>query len=93
MSAWLLEKIFVLACSRRAQAALVLGMLFWAGFLVLGKLLGEGIALPGIFAPLNDVLRSHFEQRAEHLAWGALCGFLVVAYKAYRRDRRRVLGL
>jgi hypothetical protein len=92
MSTWLLEKLYVLGYSRRAQAALVLGLLFWAGFLMLGAALEESIALPGLFAPLNDVLRLHIEQRASHAAWATLFGFAVVAFKAYRRDRRRLLG-
>ena len=92
MPNWLLEMLYVLGHSRRAQAALVLGMLFWAGFVMLGTELEDRISLPGAFAPLNDVLRTHIEHRASHAARAAIFGFAVVAFKAYRRDRRRVLG-
>jgi len=41
----------------------------------------------------TDVIRDALVRRYDKTAWMALGGFLLVAIKAYRKDRRRLLGL
>lgn len=88
----LLEVLVVLGHSTRAQLAIILGVTFFVGLMVAGHLLVDGLALPGLLSPVADVLREHLMQRYDKAAWAALGGFAWIAFKAYRRDRRRLLG-
>lgn len=88
----LLEVLVVLGHSTRAQLAIVLGVAFFVGFMVAGHLLVDRLELPGPLSAVSHVLREHLMQRYDKAAWAALGGFAWVAIKAYRRDRRRLLG-
>lgn len=88
----LLEVLVVLGHSTRAQMAIVLGVACFVAFMVGGHLLVDRLVLPGPLSAVADVLREHLMQRYDKAAWAALGGFAWVAIKAYRRDRRRLLG-
>jgi hypothetical protein len=53
----------------------------------------DGLEQHGPMAPLTDVIRDALKHRYDKVAWMALGGFLLVAIRAYRKDRRRLLGL
>lgn len=93
MRDWLLEVLVVLCHSTRTQFAIALGLTFFAGTLLMGHVLVDGLELRGPMAPLADVIRDALMHRYDKAAWMALGGFLLVAIKTYRKDRRRLLGL
>lgn len=59
----------------------------------MGDVLVGLVELNGPLAPLTDVTRHALMRRYDKAAWMALGGFSVVAVKAYRKDRRRLLGI
>lgn len=93
MRDWLLEVLVVLCHSTRTQFSIALGLTFFAGTLLMGHVLVDALELRSPMAPLPDVIRDVLMHRHDKAAWMALGGFLLVAIKTYRKDRRRILGL
>ena len=93
MRDWVSEVLVVLCHSTRTQLAIALGLIFFASTLLMGHVLVDGLELRGPVAPMADVIRDALMHRYDKAAWMALGGFLLVAIKAYRKDRRRLLGL
>lgn len=90
---WLSEVLVVFCHATRTQIAIALGLIIFAGTLLMGHVLVGGIYLRGPMAPVADVIRDALIHRYDKAAWMALGGFLLVAIKTYRKDRRRLLGL
>jgi hypothetical protein len=89
-----LSDVLVVFChSTRTQIAIALGLIIFAGTLLIGHVLVGGIDLRGPMALVADVIRDALLHRYDKAAWMALGGFLLVAIKTYRKDRRRLLGL
>jgi len=93
MRDWLTEMWVVLCYSTRTQLAIAFGMTFFVGIMLMGDALVGRVELHGPLAPLTDVIRDALMHRYDKAAWVALVGFFVVATKAFRRDRRRLLGV
>jgi uncharacterized membrane protein len=93
MKDWLEETLIVLAHSSRTQMAIVLGIVFFVGFILAGQYFVGDLELHGVLAPLKDVVREGIWQRFDKAAWATLAGFLLLAVKLYRKDRKRLLGL
>lgn len=93
MRDWLAEMWVVLCYSTGTQLALAFGMTFFVGIMFMGDALVGRLELHGPLAPLTDVIRDALMHRYDKAAWVALVGFVVVATKAFRRDRRRLLGV
>ena len=93
MSDWITEVLVVLCHSTRTQLAIAFGLIFFVGILLLGQVFVGGLELHGLMAPLTDVIRDRLMHRYDKAAWMALGGFLLLAIKTYRKDRRRLLGL
>jgi hypothetical protein len=90
---WLAEMWVVLCYSTRTQLALAFGMTFFVGIMLVGDLLVGRVELHGPTAPLTDVIRDALRHRYDKAAWMPLGGFLLVAIKAFRKDRRCILGI
>jgi hypothetical protein len=56
-------------------------------------MLAERIELHGVMVPLTDVIQELLLHRYLKAAWIALVGFLLLAVRLYRKNRRRLLGL
>jgi hypothetical protein len=82
----------VLCHSTRAQLAILFGCVFFVGILLLGQHLVDGLQLQGPMAPLTDAIRERLMHRYDKAAWVALGGFLMLAIRSYRRDRKRLIG-
>ena len=93
MRDWLEEIWIVVSHSTKTQLALALAIIFFAGFMLAGQMLVDRIELHGVMAPLTDVIRERLLHRYHKAAWIALVGFLLLAGRLYRKDRRRLLGL
>lgn len=88
---WFEEFIIVLAYSGRTQLAIIFGVMFFFGTLILGEHFASSLVFHGVLAPLADAIRPIILHRYEHAAWGSLLGFLLLAVKCYRKDRKRLL--
>jgi len=88
---WIEEVLMVVAYSTRTQLAIMFGAVFFVGFMLAGQVLVGRIELHGFLAPLTDVIRDRLLHRYDKAAWIALGSFLLLAVKAYRRDRQRLL--
>jgi len=92
MRNWIEEVLMVVSCSTRTQLAIMFGVVFFVGFLLAGQVIVGRIELHGFLAPLTDVIRDRLLHRYDKAAWIALGSFLLLAIRAYRRDRQRLLG-
>lgn len=90
----LLEEVWIVVShSTKTQLALAFAVIFFVGFMLVGQMLVERIELHGVMAPLTDVIQELLLHRYRKAAWIALVGFLLLAVRLYRKDRRRLLGL
>lgn len=87
------EILVVLAYSTRTQLAILMGFIFFVGILWAGDYFASRLVLHGFLAPLTDALRQKLVHRYDVAAWGAFAGFFLLAFRYYRKDRRRLLGL
>jgi uncharacterized membrane protein len=93
MKDWLEEILIALAHSSRTQVAIFLGVVLYVGFILAGEYFVGNLKLHGVLAPLTDVVRERIWQRYDKAAWATLAGFLLLAVKLHRKDRKRLLGL
>ena len=84
------EFVFVMSYSVKTCMALILGVVFFFGILMLGHHYAETLHFSGLMAPLADAVRPIVEMRYEQTAWGALISFWGLAIKAYLKDRKRL---
>ena len=89
---WLEEILLVLAFSTRTQFAILLGVMSFIFILTYGYFAVDVFELIGLMAPLTEVLKPYFAHRYEAAAFGSLFGFMGVAVKLYKKDRKRLLG-
>ena len=90
MKDWLEEILIVLAYSPRTQVAIALGVIFFIGLMLVGEYFVGSIQLHGLLAPLTEVVRERIWHRYDKAAWAALAGFLLLAVRLYRKDRKRL---
>lgn len=87
------EVLIVLAYSTRTQLAIVFGIVFFFLIIALGHHSASTLVLPGLMAPAADGFRSVIEHRYEKAAWLILGSFLLLAYKCFKKDRKKMFGL
>lgn len=86
------EFIVVFAYSKKTQIAVMFGIVFFFGILLIGNYLTNDLVLDGSFAPFGEAIRERLMNRYDKAAWGAFVGFGALAFKCYRKDRKRLLG-
>lgn len=86
------EFLFVLSYSTRTQLAILFGIVFFFGTLLLGHRSTSNIVFQGMLAPLEDAIRPIIEHRYEKAAWVSLLSFLFLAFQCYRKDRKRLFN-
>lgn len=87
------EFLVVLAYSTKTQLSILFGLAFFVGILVAGDYFTSHLELHGALAPLTEVIREKIAHRYDKAAWGAFCGFLLLAVKCYKKDRKRLFHL
>lgn len=87
------EVLIVLAYSTKTQLAIFFGIIFFFVTLALGHHFASTLVFHGMMAPLADTFRPIIEHRYEKAAWVILGSFLLLAYKCFKKDRKRLLGL
>ena len=85
------EVLYVLALSKRTQAALILGVVFFLGISFFGELYVSRLHFSGPLAGLEQAVIPKLMTRYDKVALSALISFWVVAFKCYKRDKRRFL--
>lgn len=90
---WIEELMVVLAYSKRTQWAIGLGIASFVVILAAGDYVADHLSLQGVFAPISDAVREAVLGQYEKAAWSSLGAFLGLAFKCYRKDRKRLLTL
>lgn len=93
MTGMLGEFLFVLSYSRRTQLALWLGLISFTAIMIVGHYMVSGLNFQGVLAPLTEVVREALLNRYEKAAVSVLAGFMLLAVRAYFRDRKRLLSI
>ncbi|MGZ8941200.1 MAG: hypothetical protein ACXW00_00330 [Methylobacter sp.] len=92
MKDYFTEILMVITYSGRTQASIILGVI---GFIVI-NLVGDyylaNFKLSGQMSGLTDIIKEKFAHRYDKAAWGVLLSFWWLAFKLYRKDRKKVLG-
>lgn len=89
MKEYLTEMLCVLALSKRTQWAILLGMVFFIGINLMGEYYVSRLHFSGPMAGLEQAVIPKLMKRYDKAAWFALISFWVLAFKCYRRDKRR----
>lgn len=87
------EFLLVLAYSKRTQWAIVLGAVGFVIVMVAGDYFVSHLAFEGFLAPMTEPIRQAFIGRYDKAAWSVLGSFLFLAFKCYRKDRKRLFAL
>lgn len=90
---WFDEFLIFMAYSKRTQFAIWMGMISFVVILALGEHLVSNLNLQGLLAPLTAVMREALLDRYDKAAWSSLGGFLLLAIKFYRKDRKILLSM
>lgn len=93
MRADLDEFLVVLAYSAKTQWAILLGVVFFVVAMLAGDYFVSRFEIHGILAPLTEVIRDQIAHRYDKVAWAGLVSFLFYAFKCFRKDRKRLLGI
>lgn len=89
MPNWLIEILSVLALSKRTQWAILLGCIFFIGIQLLGNHMLANFELHGPAKGLSDVIAQQIAKKYDKIAFGALFSFWFLAYKLYKKDKKR----
>lgn len=85
------ELLITFAYSKRAQFAIVFGLVSFIGILLVGHHMANELHFEGMFAPFADAIRPIIEYRYEQVAWGSLVSFWMLAGKIIIKDRKKYL--
>jgi len=91
MPIFLIEFLYVLTRSKKTQWCLAVGFI---GFLTINLLGYHTTANLELFGPLSimtDSIREKLNCRYDRAAHSCLVGFAILAYKAYKKDKKRFL--
>ena len=89
MKDYFTEVLYVLAMSKRTQVALILGVVFFLGISFVGEFYVSRLHFSGSLSSLEQAVIPKLMKRYDKVALIALISFWVLAFKFYRRDKRR----
>lgn len=93
MNGFLEEVWVVISHSTKTQLAIAFGLISFISLLLLGEVMVGRIEFHGALAPMTDVVKEKLMHRYDKAAWAALASFILLAFKTYRKDRCRLLGV
>lgn len=85
------EVLSVVAMSKKTQWAIILGIVFFIGISLVGNHLTSTLQFSGPFTGFEDVVASKLLKRYDKVALFTLISFWILAFKCYRRDKKRLL--
>lgn len=83
------EFVAILAFSRRTQWALLLGLIAFIAINLLGNHILSDFELTGAMSPLTESIKGIIDQRYDKAAYACLFSSWALAFKLYRKDKRR----
>lgn len=89
MPNWLTEFLYVLSMSKRTQYAILLGLAFFVGTLLLGEVLVARLEFQGSLRGLEAVVGEAVLRRYDKVAIFCLLSSWGLAIKFYIKDRKR----
>ncbi|ELB2152607.1 hypothetical protein QNS29_004808 [Vibrio parahaemolyticus] len=87
------ELLYVLSLSKRTQLALIFGVVFHFVILLVGKYYIAEIEFQGVMKPLEEAMVGKLLHKYDKVALFALASFWGLAFKCYRKDRKRLYRL
>lgn len=90
MKDYFTEILMVIAYSGRTQAAIILGMIGFITINLVGDYYLDNFQLSGHMSGLTDIIKEKFAHRYGKAAWGVLLSFWWLAFKLYRKDKKRL---
>ena len=85
--------LVVVANSPRTVACLILGPVFFLGIMLMGSWWETHLSLQSVPNGVADRIVAKVVHKYDKAAFVALGMFLVAAFKFYRTDKRRLLGM
>lgn len=90
MKEWIAEVLCVIALSKRTQWAIILGVVSFVGINLLGNFMVSDLEFTGPLKGYQDLVVGKVLRRYDRVAWVSLISFWVLAFKFYRRDKKRL---
>jgi len=90
MKDYFTDILIVIAYSGRTQAAIILGMV---GFIIIdlvGQYSLSNFQLSSHMTGLTEIIKEKFAHKYEKAAWGTLASFWWVAFKLYKKDKKKL---
>ena len=88
-----IEFLMVLGHSHRTQWILIIGIVFALSTWLLGSWWTGHIELTGLLAGMTAAIETLIRDRFTGVALGILATSLAAGVRAYRKDRKRLLGV
>jgi len=89
MPNWLLEFLSVLSFSKKTQWSIILAFVSFIGIHLLGDYMISNFELNGPMKGFQDVIARKIAKRYDKIAVVSFFSFLVVAYRSYKKDKKR----
>ena len=89
MRGFLGEVVFILTISRRTRWALALGPISFFTILIVGEFQLQDFQFQGMLAPYTEYFREKILRRYDKAAWFCLASFWILAFKLYRKDKKK----
>lgn len=89
MPNWLLEFLSVLSFSKKTQWAIILAFVSFICIHLLGDYIISNFELNGPMKGFQDIIARKIAKRYDKIALVSFFSFLVVAYRSYKKDRKR----
>lgn len=91
MKDYFAEFLYVFAHSHKTHAALILGMVFSLIIVLMGEFYVSRLHFEGVYAGLEQAIIPRIMRHYDKAALGILISSWALAFKCYRRDKRRLL--
>ncbi len=75
----------------RTQAAIILGMICFITINLVGDYYLANFQLSGQMSGLTDLIKEKLAHRYDKAAWGGLFSFWWLAFKLYRKDKKKIM--
>lgn len=91
MKDYFTEILMVIAYSGRTQAAIILGMIGFITINLVGDYYLSNFQLSGHMSGLTEIFKEKIFHRYDKAAWGVLFSCWWLAFKLYRKDKKKFL--
>ncbi|BCE03457.1 hypothetical protein [Marinicellulosiphila megalodicopiae] len=75
--------------AHKSHFLIFMGVFLFIVINIIGRFMLSDFELSGYYQPLGEVIREKLLSRYDKLAWIALLGFFILAFKAFMKDWRK----